>query len=1066
MNIAARLPDSVGRRIAIFTGIVAAFGILSAAGILLTRGEADFSALWISNGFLVAALLRYGSRASIPHILACAAIGFVVAIGAGDSWLKAMIISVANTVEVGVAILLIHRKCGTDPDFANTGNLIWFVVLGGLVAPMVSGVLALTLFSMSSQYIPMLGWLDWLLAHSLGMLIFAPIFSMFFGNTNGIHRWNKKMDIEYLLIFGIGGLLTVYVFSQTSYPFLFMTSLFVLIATVRKGIVGASLSAAIIAIIAIAVTFSGSGPAQLVDGDRHGNVLVAQIFLLFTFASALPFASILEAQTVSQRELRFRRDQTQSIFDNMRDIVFRTDKSGRWLVLNPAWETITGYSVEQALGWPATKLLTKETLQQTQAEYLRLVRGELNTLTLNQTIIRADAQERLVEVFLEAVDDEKGQFAGATGNIRDVTEALTASYALEESEARFRRLAESSPVGFFQADADGTIFYVSKTWRDRIGLSEEEVKSDGWMRGLKDKTSLEMANAFTGYKLGDKREREACHITKDGEEIWVRMVTQAEFDVQNNIIGYVGVVVDITEQRKAIEDLRQRQNELRESRDIAEAAAEAKASFLANMSHEIRTPMNGVLGFAEMLRQSELDEQQAKYVELIQESGTIMMALLNDILDVSKIDAGLLVLSTEPFELVDLLKSTCNMMLTTADNQKLALNLEYDDDLPKFIVHDKLRLRQILTNLIGNAVKFTKVGSITVKAEVSSDDKSKFKISVIDTGIGIPEDRQRSIFDEFVQAEDNTQRSYGGTGLGLAISSKLVQMMGGNIGLESIAGTGTTFCVEIPLSECVDPSIEAAERVIADNSLIMLPAANRTILLVEDHEINRLLATAMLERMGCTVVCAENGAQALDVLTGSAHPGHDFGLVLMDMQMPIMDGIESTRQIRQAGITADQLPIIALTANAFVEDKNACAAAGMQDHVSKPIQFCDLHQAVSSWYFDPRSHDRASAIAVADEDPTIAMLRPKYEEFRTTTLDSLLAGIGTIDSWSAARRADIASMLHKLAGTAGTFGEGEIAAEARQLEDAIKKGRSTDLLTSLCTHLLTYVRHTNGAKIN
>tara|TARA_R110000824_G_scaffold4203_8_gene19970 strand:- start:3459 stop:5423 length:1965 start_codon:yes stop_codon:yes gene_type:complete len=580
MNIEERLPTSIGQRIAIFLGITIVFGLLSAAGILLTRGESDFSALWISNGFLVAALLRYTNRVSILQILACAAVGFIVAFGAGDSGPKALFIAISNVVEVGIAIFLIRRKCGTEPNFANFATLIWFAVLGGLVAPLISGGLAIGLFALSSEYVPLVGWLDWLVAHSLGMLIFAPIFSILLGNSNGIHKWNKKLDIEYLAIFSIGGLLTLFVFSQSSYPFLFMTSLFVLVAAVRKGIAGASLSVAVIAIIAIAGTFNGSGPAQLAQGGLHDSFFVVQIFLLFTFASSLPFASILEAHTVLQRELRVRGDQSQSIFDNMRDIVFRTDEFGRWIVLNPAWETITGYTVKQALGWPTTRLLTARSVQETEVDYLRLVSGELHTLTLNQTFVRADGKERHVEVFLEAVRDENGRFAGATGNIRDVTDAQTAIHALEKSEARFRRLAESAPIGFFQADAEGQAFYVSKAWRDRVGLSEEDAKGDGWTKALKFHTPPKMEEAFGGYhKPGDRREREACYTTPSGEEIWVRVVNQAEFDLQNNIIGYVGVIIDITEQRRVIEELRQRQGELREARDIAEAATSGQGLF-------------------------------------------------------------------------------------------------------------------------------------------------------------------------------------------------------------------------------------------------------------------------------------------------------------------------------------------------------------------------------------------------------------------------------------------------------------------------------------------------------
>ncbi|WP_164089154.1 PAS domain S-box protein [Sphingorhabdus sp. YGSMI21] len=1041
----------------IFAGITAAYGLLSVAGIMLSRGESDFSALWISNGFLVAALLRYKGGISVPHILSCVAMGCAVSIATGDSWPKASSMAVVNGIEVAIAIYLVRRKCGTNPNFVNFGSLIWFAVLGGLVAPLIAGGIVMLLFSLSGENVSLLGWLDWMTAHSLGMWIFAPIFSIILGNHNGIHQWNRKMDLEYLAIFGTGSLLTVLVFSQSSYPFLFMVTLFVLVAAVRKGIVGASLSVVVVAIVAIIGTYNGSGPAQLIDGNLHDNIFVVQVFLLFTLASSLPVASILEAQIMLQRELRLSRDQTQSIFDNMRDIVFRTDKLGCWLLLNPAWETITGYSVKETLGWPVTKLLTKDSLQKAEIEYLRLASGELNTLTLNQTFIRADGKERQVEVFLEAVRDEKGHFDGATGNIRDITDARAASHALKKSEERFRRLAESAPVGFFQADAEGKVYYVSKAWRERVGLTEEEVKGDGWMRALTDKTSHEMDEAFTGFeKPGDRCEREACHTTKDGEEIWVRTVNQAEFDMDNNIIGYVGVIVEITEQRKAIAELRQRQSELREARDIAEAATEAKASFLANMSHEIRTPMNGVLGFAEMLSQSDLDEQQAGYVALIEESGKIMMALLNDILDISKIDAGLLILSPEPFELAHLLKSTCNMMLTAAGNHRLALKLDYADDLPKFIEHDKLRLRQILTNLIGNAIKFTDSGSVTVKAELSGDDNGTFRISVIDTGIGIAEERQQSIFDEFVQAEHDTDRSYGGTGLGLAISRKLVQMMGGNISLESKFGSGSTFCIEIPLNECVDPRGDETKRANEDNGLTTLPAINRTILLVEDHEINRMLATAMLERMGCTVISAENGSQAVEILTKNEGAASDFGLVLMDMQMPIMDGIESTRRIRQAGITAEQLPIVALTANAFTEDRDACKAAGMQDHVSKPIQFNDLYKAVCDWYFDPSSKEPDPVIEVVAEDPTIALLRPKYAKFRTETLDRLTVGMATIGDWPQAQSDDIAIMLHKLAGSAGSFGEKEMASVAKQLEDAIKQEKPVEVLMSIAEDLLAY----------
>lgn len=1065
MNIEAEPSQSPSKRIVIFLAIMTVYGILSGTGILLTHMQSNLAAFWISNGFLVAALLRYTPMAVIQHILACAAIGFVMTFGAGDSWANAFFVSFSNALVVGIAIALIRRKCGPNPDFAKLRDFAWFSLLGGFVAPVVSCGIAIALFSLVNDVSDLHEWTDWLITNSLGILIVAPLGLTLAGNFEGDRKWNKKTSIEHLIILVVGGLLTALVFIQSSYPFLFMITFFVLVAAVRQGISGASMSVAIVAIIAIVATLAGTGPVQLANGNIHENTLVLQIFLLFTFASSLPFASILEAQSNLQHKLSVSRDQTQSIFDNMRDVVFRTDELGHWTVLNPAWQAMTGYSVEQSLGWPLTKLLTKKSLKIAEVEYPRFVSGELSTLTLKLTFYRADGKERHIEVLFEAIRDEDGQFAGATGNIRDITDARTARHKLQKSEARFRRLAESAPVGFFQADAEGKMVYVSKAWREQVGLSEEDAAGDGWMNDLKDQTPFQLDEAFKGFKKpGDRREREACYTKPDGEEIWVRTVNQAEFDIERNIIGYVGVIVDITDQRKMIEDLRQSERSLREARDIAEASAEAKASFLANMSHEIRTPMNGVIGFAEMLRQSELNEKQAQYVELIGESGKVMMALLNDILDISKIDSGLLTLSPEPFDLQHMLTGTRNMMLTAAGNQGLALNLEFAPDLPKFIEHDKLRLRQILTNLIGNAVKFTKEGSITVKAEVADEDGQNFRISVIDTGIGIPEDRQRSIFDEFVQAEDDTDRSYGGTGLGLAISRKLAQMMGGDIGLESIPGLGSTFFIEIPLRESIDLRGERKKSSDIVKNMTTLPAVDRTILLVEDHEINRLLATAMLERMGCTVICAENGKQALEILTTNKGEEYDFGLVLMDIQMPIMDGIEGTRRIRQSGITTDELPIIALTANAFAEDKEICAAAGMQDHVAKPIQFNDLYKAVCNWYHDPKSQERTSAMELAEEDPTIALLRPKYTAFRTEIFASLSMAKETISHWSDKQCKEIMTELHKLSGSAGTFGDDEIGAQAKQLENAIKNNDSTDILLALSSDLLASIRGDNDTK--
>jgi PAS domain S-box-containing protein len=634
---------------------------------------------------------------------------------------------------------------------------------------------------------------------------------------------------------------------------------------------------------------------------------------------------------------------------------------------NAAAERMFGWPRSDAIGRTADIVIPARNVEKSHRHLADILRGpEERVYEGTITVLGRDGHEFPAVVSVTARTKPVGLRLITT--VRAVSPMQGAASGAEAQ--RYLDILNQISDGCAVVDLRGNYLFVNDAFCQMYNYQRADLIGANFKNAIGEERISTLRAMYTEvYRTGVASQAEYRVYPKGRDMMFIDGSVSLDRDASGKKVGFVSIMRDCTA-RKAAEQ------EADRARRAAEEANRAKSDFLANMSHEIRTPMNGIIGMSTLALDTELTAEQADYIATVKGSAESLLVVLNDILDFAKIESGKLDLEQIPFSVAEVVAGAVHPLAFQAMEKQIALVVDVAPAVPPSLLGDPTRLRQIITNLVGNALKFTERGSITVSATAAAVDGAGVAVhlSVADTGIGIPDDKQAQIFDAFTQADGSTTRRFGGTGLGLTISATLVRMMGGRIWVESKPGSGSTFHIEVPL--------QMAEPVAADAPPATLPAANPAVaappragptmrvLVVEDNVVNQRVAVGLLTRRGHHVILSTDGGEALAQLDRET-----FDVVLMDLQMPGMSGLDATAAIRaREQVSGGHARIIAMTAHAMAGDHERCLAAGMDGYLSKPIDPQKLFEAVEQTggvpaHADAPVRDAAGAPSAPAKDP-------------------------------------------------------------------------------------------------